>query len=462
MGYTAPSDGTPCTACGVGTYKPTTGAQTCSLCPIGTSSRKGSIQITDCTCRPGYRAYADGEQCIPCEPGTYKDEPGSGIIPPPPPEIALTTNICGPYAIHARVSVTFGAGDIIDRGDVGVSPGFSVTGIPVFNNGGTIVYDSAIFAASVLVSHANMMETREDEQIIPVGIAGLTFTPGTHRSVGAINIAAGGIVTLDGLQETNPAFIFQCGTFNVGASASVVLINGAKPEHILWVVGAASVIGASAVVQGSILGGTTIGFAATTQLQGCALAQTTITFGATCSVELPEIIIVEPPDPELPLCTVCPNGTTSLIGRTSIDCVTPDSISTATFSTALGMQLIEFNSERRFVFVHDLAIALNVSTGNIVTTSVIGHSNRRRRLLTESIEVETVVTILSLEEDILTEAASFDNLNTSLSDTGFPIDGVSVPFVVQVKPITTRPLTDVEQSLIIGLYSCPCVNNTVK
>jgi hypothetical protein len=112
-----------------------------------------------------------------------------------------------------------------------------------------------------------------------IEMGGLTFTPGTYRSGSAINIALGAVVTLDGQGQANPEFLFIAGsTLVTAADTYFILINGAKAENVLWVLGSAATLGARSVVQGSILAKTAITFGAQSILHGCALAQSAVTF----------------------------------------------------------------------------------------------------------------------------------------------------------------------------------------
>jgi hypothetical protein len=120
-----------------------------------------------------------------------------------------------------------------------------------------------------------------------IEIGGLTFTPGTYRSDSAINFAHGTVVTLDGLNETNPEFRFIAGsTLVTAADTSFILINGAKAEKVLWALGSAATLGARSVVEGSILAGTAITFGTKSILHGCALALSAVTFESEGYIEL--------------------------------------------------------------------------------------------------------------------------------------------------------------------------------
>jgi hypothetical protein len=140
-----------------------------------------------------------------------------------------------------------------------------------------------IFAASVLVAHANAMAVRADGIAIAIEIGGQTFTPGTYRSSSAINFAHGTEVTLDG----NGEYLFQAVTTLVtAANTKFILINGAKAENVIWALGTAATLGADSVLEGSILAGTAITtFGTNSELNGCALAQSAVTFESGGSVK---------------------------------------------------------------------------------------------------------------------------------------------------------------------------------
>jgi hypothetical protein len=189
--------------------------------------------------------------------------------------------VCENYAVHARTTVTFaGVMSTIQGGDVGVSPGTSITVATGLNivDGDQIIGD-AVFSASVVAAHTAAMVVRPDGNTMAIEMGGLTFTPGTYRSGSAINFAHGTVVTLDGLNEPNPVFLFQAGTTLVtAADTHFILKNGAKTENVLWALGTAATLGARSVVAGSILAGTAITFGTQSELLGCALAQSAVTF----------------------------------------------------------------------------------------------------------------------------------------------------------------------------------------
>jgi hypothetical protein len=201
---------------------------------------------------------------------------------------SLAHSVCGSFAVHAGTAVAFnGESTTLHGGDVGVSPGTSVTGAYEFHNGGVLLNESSDFAALTVIAHTTAMAVRNDETAIGIEIGGITFTPGTYRSSSAINLAAGTVVTLDGENDPNSVFLFQAvSTLVTGAGTSVVLQNGARAENVLWAVGTAATLGASSDIKGSMLTGSAITFLTNSELHGCALAQSAVTFESGGSIKL--------------------------------------------------------------------------------------------------------------------------------------------------------------------------------
>jgi hypothetical protein len=208
--------------------------------------------------------------------------------------------VCGGFAVHARTTVTFDGTQSTVVGNVGVSPGTSITGSYAFDpiavgsaaTGGVVsTSDSAAFAETVRVAQLALVAVQVEIVMggltfsgpgvtnMAIEMGGLTFPPGIHRSGSAINFAHGTEVTLDAEGDPNATFLFQAGTTLVtAADTKFNLVNGAKAENVIWALGSAATLGARSVVEGSILAGTAITFGTGSVLNGCALAQSAVTF----------------------------------------------------------------------------------------------------------------------------------------------------------------------------------------
>jgi hypothetical protein len=194
---------------------------------------------------------------------------------------ANQADVCENLALHARTTITTLAATTITNGDIGVAPGTSITGAATFLNGTQLATgptgDTPDFAIRAIFDHAELRSRRSDETywgIPQKELTGVTLTPGTYRAGSAINIAAGGKVTLNGAGN----YLIQADTTLVtGAGCEVLLTGGAKAENVVWAIGTAVTLGANTIIQGSLLTGTSITFGANSEVHGCGIAQAAVT-----------------------------------------------------------------------------------------------------------------------------------------------------------------------------------------
>jgi hypothetical protein len=196
--------------------------------------------------------------------------------------------VCLSNAIHAGDTITFASGeDTRVVGDIGVSPGTSITGRHLIKPGGmtqwaaaAASFKTAMWGAGGSYSVASAIQSGEryTTGIMEIG-GGNTFYPGTYRAETAINFAYGAPVTLDGLNQDNPVFLFQAGTtLTTGADTYFILKNGAKAKNIIWALGTSATLGARSIVEGSILAEASITFGTMSEIRGCAIAGAAVTF----------------------------------------------------------------------------------------------------------------------------------------------------------------------------------------
>ena len=148
------------------------------------------------------------------------------------------------FAVLAGSTVT-STGPTVINGDLGLSPGTSVTGFPPGQVNGTIhAADSlALQAQADLTSAYDDAATRPVTATVPVELGGTTETPGTYDSAaGTFGIT--GTLTLDAQGNPDAVFIFQAASTLITAAASNVdLINDAQAANVFWVVGSSATLG---------------------------------------------------------------------------------------------------------------------------------------------------------------------------------------------------------------------------
>ena len=115
-------------------------------------------------------------------------------------------------------------------------------------------------------------------------LGGLTLKRGTYRVGAAATLTSA--VTLDAENDPNAVFIIQIGgAFGAtAATGNVILINGALARNVFWQVNDAFTRGANTIFKGTLLGGSTATFGATTAVEGRILAAktgSTITLATT-------------------------------------------------------------------------------------------------------------------------------------------------------------------------------------
>jgi ice-binding like protein/PEP-CTERM motif-containing protein len=186
-------------------------------------------------------------------------------------------------------------------GNVGVSPGTSITG---FNSvAGTATLDPQVTGGMVqtntaLAASAQGQLTTAIATLNSLGagsslgadLAGLTLTPGIYTvAAGATNLS--GTLTLDGLGNANALWVFQMPSTLITSSGSVVnVINTGTGAGLFWNVGSSATLGSTTSFEGNILALTSIGLVTGATI-GCGralaenasvtLQQNTISTGCT-------------------------------------------------------------------------------------------------------------------------------------------------------------------------------------
>jgi hypothetical protein len=184
--------------------------------------------------------------------------------------VALGTNAT--FAVLAGTAVT-STGDTTVNGDLGVSPGTTLTGAPTVN--GTTHLGDPIAAQAQL----DLTAAYDDAAGRPGGAAasgnlgGQTLPPGLYTSATSMEISSGDL-TLDAAGDPNGVWIFQMGTTLITTvGRQVVLIGGAQAANIFWQVGSSATIGGSSVFKGNILAYTSIALGTGATLEGRVLAR---------------------------------------------------------------------------------------------------------------------------------------------------------------------------------------------
>jgi hypothetical protein len=173
--------------------------------------------------------------------------------------MSINLGTAGSFAVLAGSTVTNTGATVITGGNVGVSPGTSITGFPP----GIVVPPSTIHIADGVASQAQTDLTAAYTQSTPSGtniselyLGTLTLLPGVYTFTS--NAQLTGTLTLDAQNNPGAVFIFNIGTTLITApSSSVVFINGSTC-NVFWRVGSSATIDTNTSFVGNILALTSI------------------------------------------------------------------------------------------------------------------------------------------------------------------------------------------------------------
>lgn len=121
------------------------------------------------------------------------------------------------------------------------------------NPSGTDSTSAATLLAALRASYIKMI-TLPASNLISGDINSRILNPGVYFDGGALNMAASGVLTLDGGGDPNSIFVFQVvGSIGIGAGSTINLINGAQANNVYWVSTGAFGGGAGSNLVGNVI-----------------------------------------------------------------------------------------------------------------------------------------------------------------------------------------------------------------
>jgi len=208
----------------------------------------------------------------------------------------------GTFAVLAASTVT-AAGASVITGNLGLSPGISVTGFPPSILVGTlhITDPTAAQAQLDLTAAYNDAAGRTLGAIGLAGnLGGLTLAPGLYKSTSSLEISSGDL-TLDAQGDANAVYIFEmASTLVTTTGRKVILAGGAQAANIYWQVGSSATVGVSSVFKGNILALASITAATGASIEGRLLARTAaVTLDGNAVVRPSAAVAAQPGTPRL-------------------------------------------------------------------------------------------------------------------------------------------------------------------
>jgi hypothetical protein len=201
------------------------------------------------------------------------------------------------FAVLAGSAVPNTGSTVINGGNVGLSPGSSVTGFPpgMVNAPYTIHIGDAVAldAQNDLTAAYNVAAGLPVTQTLTgQNLGGLTLTPGVYFF--ATSALLTGTLTLNDMGNPDAVFVFQIGTaLTTATGSSVATINdptaGAIPGiSVFWQIGSSATLGTGTAFEGNVLAKASITADSGATVDGRLLAE-------TGSVTLNDNLITVPP-----------------------------------------------------------------------------------------------------------------------------------------------------------------------
>jgi Ice-binding-like/IPTL-CTERM motif len=180
------------------------------------------------------------------------------------------------YAVLAGSTVTNTATPTMVTGNLGVSPGTSVTGFPpgVVVSGSIHSADaSAGEAQSELTAlYGTLASTACNTDLTGQDLGGKTLTPGVYCFSTSAQLT--GTLTLDAQGNPDATFTFKIGsTLTTASGSTVLLINNASSCSVFWQVGSSATLGTGTALAGSIVALSSITLNTSSSITGRILAR---------------------------------------------------------------------------------------------------------------------------------------------------------------------------------------------
>ena len=200
---------------------------------------------------------------------------GGSAFPIRPATEFVDLRSAAPFAILAGSTVT-NTGPTKVVGNVGLSPGSSITGFPPGVIHGHLYIDDLIARRAKLdltTAYNDAMGRTLNPIKVAGNIGGRTLYPGLYKSTSSLSISSGDL-TLDARGHSGAVFLFQIASkFTMTTGRSVILTNGARARNVFWAVGTSATFGTGCSFYGNILAHQSISMATGTVMVGRALAR---------------------------------------------------------------------------------------------------------------------------------------------------------------------------------------------
>jgi Ice-binding-like len=197
----------------------------------------------------------------------------------PRPALAATAPPLGAVASFSVLggSTVTNTGPTVVTGDLGLSPGTSVTGFPPGSVVGGSIHQTDALASQAQIDAVTAYNDLAAQPCtttfaVPTDLGGMTLTPGVYCF--ASSAAVTGALNLDALGNSNAVWVFKTGSTLGPASGSTTSVtNGGQSCNVFWQVGSSATLGTTSTVPGTIIALTSITLNTGAHLSGRAIAR---------------------------------------------------------------------------------------------------------------------------------------------------------------------------------------------
>lgn len=215
------------------------------------------------------------------------------------------------FAVLGATTVT-NTGATVINGDLGLSPGTSVTGFPpgVVNGTQHVANATALQAQNDVTTAYNALTAQPcTSNLTGQDLGGMTLTPGVYCFDSSAQLT--GTLTLNAQGNANAVFIFKIGsTLTTASNAVVTVINGGQSCNVFWQVGSSATLGTTTTFVGNILALTSITLNTTARVSGRTLARNGAVTLDTNRIDRAVCAVAAPGCPVITLSPASlPNGT---------------------------------------------------------------------------------------------------------------------------------------------------------
>jgi type VI secretion system secreted protein VgrG len=183
----------------------------------------------------------------------------------------------GNFTVLGGTTVTNGGASSI-IGNLGLSPGTSITGLAESVTGSTDINNATAAQAQADAASAlnHLVSLTATQDLSGFDLGGMVLTPGVYKFSAASQLT--GSVILNGIGQENPLFVFQIGsTLTTAPGASFVAINGASASNTYFQIGSSATLGTNTKFAGNLLAAVSTTVNAGTIVDGRILAAAAIT-----------------------------------------------------------------------------------------------------------------------------------------------------------------------------------------